>query len=106
MSIETYIQMEREEITELELCSDELVDATLVINYAQGFDINVDLHLVDVDDVAPPTVKLNDAKHHAFLLSNFLLDYSLYSSVNGIINSQKLVGNLNKMTIANLGRKH
>ena len=35
------------------------------------FDLNVDLHLVNVDDVAPPTVKLSDAKHHASLLSSF-----------------------------------
>ena len=67
MSIETYIQMEGEEITELELSIDELVDVALGINYAQGFDLDVDLHSVDVDDVAPPTVKLSDAKHHASL---------------------------------------
>ena len=35
------------------------------------FDLNVDLHLVNVDDVASPTVKLSDAKHHASLLSSF-----------------------------------
>jgi hypothetical protein len=45
MSIKTYIRMEGEEIP-----------ATLgKINYAQGFDRNVDMHSVDVDDVAPPT---------------------------------------------------
>jgi hypothetical protein len=54
MSIETYIQMEREDITELELSTDELVDAALGVNHAQGFDLNVDLHSVDVDDVASP----------------------------------------------------
>ena len=41
MSIETYIHMEGEEITELELSSDELVDGALGINYAQGIDLNV-----------------------------------------------------------------
>ena len=75
MSIETYIQMKREEITELELNTVELVDVALGINYAQGFDLNVHLHLIDVEDVIPPTVKL-DAKYHASLLSNFLLDNS------------------------------
>jgi len=40
------------------------VDAALGINHAQGFDLNVDLHLVDVDDVASPTLKLSDAKRH------------------------------------------
>jgi hypothetical protein len=55
MSFETYIQMEGEEITELELSIDELVDATLGINQAQGFDLNVDLHSVDVDDVEGTT---------------------------------------------------
>jgi hypothetical protein len=48
--------MEREENTELELCIDKLVDVAFRINYAQGFDLNVDMHSIDVDDVAPPTI--------------------------------------------------
>jgi hypothetical protein len=88
------------------LSIDELVDATLGINYAQGFDLNVDLHSIDVDDVAPPTVKLTDAKCHASLLSNVLLDNSLHFSVNKTLSSQELVGKLDKMTAANLGRQH
>jgi hypothetical protein len=106
MSIETYIQMEGEEIIELELSIDELVDATLGINHAQGFDLNLDLHSLHVDDVAPPTVKLSDAQRHATLLSNFLLNNSLHFGVNEIISFQKLVGNLDKMTVATLGRQH
>ena len=51
------------------------------INHAQGFDLNIDLHSIDVDDVAPPTIKLSDTKRHASLLSNFLLDNSLYYGV-------------------------
>jgi hypothetical protein len=47
------------------------VNVVLGINYAQGFDLNVDMHFVDVDGVAPPTVKPSDAKCHASLLSNF-----------------------------------
>ena len=76
MSIETYIQMEGKEIIELKLSTNELVDATLGINYVQGFDLTVDLHLVDMDDVTPPIIKLSDAKCHASFLSNFLLDNS------------------------------
>ena len=60
MLIKTNIQMEGEEIIELELSIDELVDDALRINYAQDFDLNVDLHLLDVDDGAPPTIKLSD----------------------------------------------
>ena len=67
--------MEGQEISKLELNTHELVDVVLGINYAQGFDLNVGLHSIDVDDVAPPIVK-RDAKHHASLLSNFLLDNS------------------------------
>ena len=78
-----------------------MVDAALGFNYAQGFDLNVDLQSLDVDDVAPPTVK-----RHASLLSNLLLDNSLHFGVNEIISFQKLVGNLDKMTITNLGRQH
>jgi hypothetical protein len=56
MSIKTYIQMEGEESIELELSIDELLDATLGINHAQGFDLIVDMHSIDVDDIAPPTI--------------------------------------------------
>ena len=84
----------------------ELVDAALGINHAQGFDLNVDLHSVDVDDVAPPTLDLSDAKRYASLLFDFLLDNLLHFGVNEIISFQKLVENLDKMTIANLDRQH
>ena len=70
MSIETYIHIEKEEITKLELSIDVLVDVALGINYSQCFNFNVDLHSVDVDDVAPTTIKLSDAKHHASFLNN------------------------------------
>ena len=105
MSTETYIQME-EEIIWLELSIDELVDATLGTNCAQDFDLNVDLHSVDVDDVAGPTVKLSDAKRHASLLSSFVIENSLYFHVDEIIRFQILVGNLDKMIVTNLGRQH
>ena len=59
-----------------------------------------------MDDVAPPTLKLSGAKCHASLLSNFLLNNSLHFGVNEILSFQKLVGNLDKMTVANLGRQH
>ena len=98
--------MKGEEITELELSTNELVDVALGIDYAQGFDLNVDLHSLDVDDVAPPIIKLSDAKRHASLVSNFLLENSLRFGVNEIISFQKLVGNSDKMTIAKLGRQH
>ena len=61
---------------------------------------------VDVDDVAPPIVKLSDAKRHASLLSSFLSRNSLCVDVYEIIGFQNLGGNLDKMTIANLGRQH
>jgi hypothetical protein len=106
MSIETYIQIEGEENLELELSIDELVDATLGTNYVQDFDLNVDLDSVDVDDVAPPTIKLSDDECHAPLLSRFSLENSLNFGVNKIISSQMLVENLDKMIVANLGRQH
>ena len=59
-----------------------------------------------MDVGAPLTIKLSDAKRHASLLSNFLVDNSLHFSVNEIITSQKLVWNLDKMTVANLSRQH
>ena len=52
----------------------------------------------------PETIKLSGAKHHPSLLSNILLDNSLHFGVHEIINFQKLIGNFDKMTVANLGR--
>ena len=106
MLIEPYIHMEGEDNIELEPSTNELVDVALGIGYAQGFDLNVDLHWVDLDDVAPPTIKLCDAKRHASLLANFSSDNSFYFVVNKIISSQKLIGNSDKMTIANLCKQH
>jgi hypothetical protein len=40
------------------------------------------------------------------MLSSFLKENSLYFGVNEIISFQKLFGNLDKMTVANLGRQH
>ena len=54
------------------------MDVALGTNYAQGFDLNVDLDSVDVDDVAPPTIKLSDAKRHASLLSSFFNQRTFY----------------------------
>jgi len=47
-----------------------------------------------------------DVKRHASLLSSLLLKKSLYFGVNKIISFQKLVRNLDKMAVANLGRQH
>ena len=54
---------------------------------AQDLDLNIelDLDLVDVDDVASPTIKLSDAKYHVSLVSSLLLENSLYFGVNEII---------------------
>jgi hypothetical protein len=88
------------------LNTDELVDVALEINYVQGFDLNFDMHPVDVDDVAPPTIKRNDAKRHASLLYNFLLEHSLHFGVNEIHSFKKIVGSLDEMVVTNLARQH
>ena len=71
MSIETYIEMEGEDMIELELSIDELVNVALGTNSTQDLNLNVDLDSVNMDDVAPHTVKLSDAKfmHHCCLVS-------------------------------------
>ena len=62
-----------------------MVNVALGTNSAQDSDLNVDLDSVNVDDVAPSTIKLSDAKHHPSLLSGFLSENSLYFGVNEII---------------------
>jgi hypothetical protein len=59
-----------------------------------------------VDDVAPPTVKLSDVKRHVSLLFDFLLDNTWHFNVNEITSFQKLIGNIDKIIAANLGRQH
>ena len=54
------------------MSTNELVNVALGTNYAQDFDLNVDLDSTDVGNVAPPIVKLSDAKHHASSLSSFI----------------------------------
>ena len=62
------------------------------------FCLNVDLDLINVDDVAPPAIKPNDAKRHASLLSSFISENTLYFGFDEIISFQKLIKNLDKMT--------
>jgi hypothetical protein len=49
------------------LSTNELVDVALRTNYAQDFDLDIDLHSIDVDNVAPAPVKPSDAQRHASL---------------------------------------
>ena len=56
----------------------EVVNGALGTNYVQHSDFNVDLHSVDVDDVASPKIKLSDVKHHASSLCSFFLGNSLF----------------------------
>ena len=55
------------------------MDVTLGINYAQGFECNVDLYSVDVDDVAQPIVYLSHVKCHTYccLISCQIIIYIL-----------------------------
>ena len=96
MSIKTYTQMKGEEITNQEVSIDELVDVALGAKLGQDFAVNVDLQSINVDDVAPPTLKLSNAKRHISLLSSFLLENSLYFGINIIISFQKFVGSLDE----------
>ena len=43
--------MDMEKLSLLELRIDELGDVAFGLNYAQGFDLNVDMHSIDVDNV-------------------------------------------------------
>ena len=52
------------------------MDVGLRTKYAQDFDLNVDLDALDVDDVAPPTVKLN-VMHQCYAFSNYRNIYIL-----------------------------
>ena len=61
---------------------------------------------MDMDDVAPPAIKLSDAKHHASLLSSLFFENSIDFGVDESISFQKSGGNLDTMPVASLGSQH
>ena len=64
------------------LCTSEIhpfsLGNHLGISLIIGIFMRIKVTSVDVDDVAPLTIKLSDAKRRASLLSSFLLENSLY----------------------------
>jgi hypothetical protein len=64
----------------------ELVDMALEV--VEASPSNLDLNVVPIpnDDQSPPIVKLPDARHHASMLSHFLLNNSINFSVQGVSN--------------------
>ena len=59
------------------------MDVALGNNYAKGY-LNVDLHSIDVDDVALPIVNFSDAKRHAPF---FLISYCTTSYISVLMKS-------------------
>ena len=53
------------------LSINELVHVAMGTNYPQDFDLNIYLDSINVDNVAPPTLKFHETKCHASLLSSF-----------------------------------
>jgi hypothetical protein len=90
MPVEEYIHMDGEDLIEEELNNTELIDMALEVVEASpsNLDLNVD-PIPNVDDQPPPIVKLTDVRHHASMLSHFLLNNSINFSVQDAINFQK-----------------
>jgi hypothetical protein len=85
MPMEEYIQMDGKDLIEEELITIELVDMALEVEASPS---NLDLHVDPIPNVdqPPPFVKLTDARHHASMLSHFLLSNSVNFSVQDVTN--------------------
>jgi hypothetical protein len=79
MPIEEYTQMDGEDLIEEELINTKLVDKALEVVEAapSNLDLNID-PIPNIDNQPPPIVKLTNARHHASMLSQFLLNNSIY----------------------------
>ena len=62
------------------------------------FDLNTDLG--DVHDQYSPIVELPNAQHHAQMLSHFIMDNFQKFHIHDIIEFEKILKRLRKMTIA------
>jgi hypothetical protein len=104
--MEEYIQMDGEDFIEEELTNTELVDMALEVVEAllSNLDLNVD-PISNVDDQPPPIVKLINSRHHASMLSHFLLNNLVNFSIQDEPNFQKVLGKLDKMGVANLNKQ-
>jgi hypothetical protein len=98
--------MDGKDLIEEELTNIELVDMALGVVEASPSNLylNVD-PISDVDNQSPPIIKLSDVRHHASMLSHFLLDNSLNFSIHDVTNFQKVLGKLDKIGVANLNRQ-
>jgi hypothetical protein len=106
MPVEEYIQMDGKDLIEEELINTGLVDMALEVVEASpsNLDLNVD-PIPNVDDQLPPIVKLTNVRHHASMLSHFLLNNSINFSVQDVINFQKVLRKLDKIGVANLNKQ-
>jgi hypothetical protein len=106
MPMEEYIQMDGEDLIEEELTNTKLVDMALEVVEASpsNLDLNVD-PIPNVDDQPPPIAKLTDMRHHASMLSHFLLKNSVNFIVQDVTNFQKVLEKLDKMGVANLNKQ-
>jgi hypothetical protein len=103
MPVEEYIQMDGKELKDLieeEFTNTELVDMALAVVEASpsNLDLNVD-PIPNVDNQPLPIVKLTDVRHHASMLSHFLLNNLVNFSVQDVTNFQKVLGNLTRWVL-------
>jgi acetoacetate decarboxylase len=90
MPMEEYIQMDGEDLIGEELTNTKLVDMALEV--VETSPSNLDLNanpIPNVDDQPPPIVKLSNARHHVSMLSHFLLNNSVNSSVQDVTSFKK-----------------
>ena len=94
------------EYIEVEYSIEELLNLALENDINMPLDFTLNADVVDVDDQHPLVVGLSDAKHHIEMLSHFIMDNSLDCDVHSIIEFEKVLEKLRKMTIANRGKQH
>ena len=106
LPLQNFVDMADEECIEAEYGTDDLVSLAIENGLTTAHDFDFNTEVVDVDDQPPPIVRLSAAQHHAQMLSHFIMDNSQDFNVHDIMEFEKILGRLRKMTIANRGRHH
>jgi len=106
LPLQDFVDIAGEECIEAEYGTNDLVNLAFENGLTMAHDFNFNTEVVNVDDQPPPVVRLSATQHHAQVLSHFSMDNSQDFNVHDVMEFEKILGRLRKMTIANRGRHH
>ena len=101
LPLQDFVDMVGEECIEAEYGTNDLVNLAFENGLTTAHDFDSNTEVVDVDDQPLPVVRLSTAQHHAQMLFYFIMDNSQDFNAHDVMEFEKILGRLRKMTIAN-----